>query len=328
MGSLLALLSYPFLFERIWDVSRQAGFWSWGFVAYAALCTYAAISVWMLLRHPTIDAANVSVEGEAAGLELSPAALEPSGASDDSCSRGVLWLVLPAFASLTLLATTNHVTTDVAPVPFLWVAPLSLYLLTFIIAFDHVRWYRPAWVAGLTLLLVYFASVAYFSGQTVDLFECGVPGWSIRVISSKWAWIRGMDVEQIPKSLQFSLGYLQSVALSFAAMFGICMLCHGELVRLRPHPRRLTAYFLMIAAGGALGGAAATLLAPLVFKTYYEFDLALMGGYLLAIVILVRSVYRFTHVLRRPSAVGRPGCGNIAIVCGGGGPLGSATLLR
>ena len=308
VGSLLALLSYPFLFERVWDVPQQAGIWSWGFVAYAALCTYAAISIWILFRRERIAGAEAPVspaliEGEAAGLELaSPADLQNAkhvdgieAISEISWWHQALWLALPAFASLTLLATTNHVTTDVAPVPFLWVVPLSLYLLTFIIAFDHARWYRPALVAGLTLLSVYFAAVAYFSGTTVDLFECGIPGKVIHVMSDQWARLRGVDVEQIPKALQFSLGYLQSVAVSFAAMFGICMLCHGELVRLRPHPRHLTAYFLMIAAGGALGGAAATLLAPVLFQTFYEFDLALMAGYFFAIVVLVRSVYRFSH---------------------------------
>ena len=79
-----------------------------------------------------------------------------------------------------------------------------------------------------------------------------------------------------------SIDFMQYVALNFAAMFGICMMCHGELVRLRPHPKYLTAYFLTIAAGGAIGGAAVTLVAPLVFTTFFEFKLALFSGYLLA----------------------------------------------
>ena len=136
VGSLLALVSYPFLVERIWDLPRQASVWSWGFVAYAALCAYAAISVWMLLRCERENKSETAGDSAASQDEL---------AADASIRwwHIALWLLLPAFASVTLLATTNYVSTDVAPMPFLWVAPLSLYLLTFVIAFDHARWYRP-----------------------------------------------------------------------------------------------------------------------------------------------------------------------------------------
>ncbi len=302
VGSLLALLSYPFLFERVWDVPQQAGFWSWGFVAYAALCTYAAISVWMLFRRQQGGEASIApalVEGEAAGLELASSAdLQNMRTNSVGDIEGIthitwwhwlLWLALPAFASVMLLATTNHVSTDVAPVPFLWVVPLSLYLLTFIIAFDHVRWYRPAIFAVFTCLAVYLVAVVYSNGfSDIELINCGIPGQMLSAVLDGWGAWRGEHVAA-PK---FSLGFMHYVGLNFAAMFGICMLCHGELVRLRPDPRHLTAFYLMIAAGGALGGATVTLVAPHIFQTFFEFNLALMAGYLLAIGILVRSVYR------------------------------------
>ena len=187
-----------------------------------------------------------------------------------------MWVALPAFASITLLATTNHVCTDVAVMPFLWVIPLSLYLLTFIIAFDHPRWYRPVPIAILTLLAIYGVGVG--KGET-DLFDLGLPGQFLHWVSNTLASWRGLPSENYPSSPEVTIGLVSYLILNFVAMWGSCMLCHGELVRQRPDPKHLTAFYLLISAGGALGAMAVTLVAPHVFKTFYEWELSTFIGY-------------------------------------------------
>ncbi|HEY1783971.1 MAG TPA: fused MFS/spermidine synthase, partial [Pirellulales bacterium] len=164
------------------------------------------------------------------------------------------WLGLPALASMMLLATTNHVCQDVAVIPFLWVAPLGLYLLSFIICFDHPGWYwrRPC------------AAVALASLGGVIVVDQLITGGS---------------------GLAFS--FWQELALHFAALFFLCMVCHGELVRRRPDPRFLTGFYLMIAAGGALGGMFVSLLAPVLFSTFFEWRLGLVIGCLTAAWVLL-----------------------------------------
>jgi len=149
------------------------------------------------------------------------------------------WLALPAVASVELLAVTNKICLDVAAVPFLWALPLSLYLLSFVICFHHQRWYRRrAFLVAFVICLV------------------GVAG---------------------AKAYAEDLTSVQQIAIYSLTLFVCCMLCHGELFRLRPHPSRLTGYYLMIAAGGALGGLLVAVVAPLVFNSYRELQLGLLA---------------------------------------------------
>jgi hypothetical protein len=301
IGSLLALVSYPFFFERQFDLGQQATFWSSGFWLYALLCGITAASLWVLFRHGGATITDQDAACNGAGKSNGKAG-EPE--SDIESVAGVisapgagslgtphwwqraLWLALPAFASVTLLATTNHVCTDVAVMPMLWVAPLALYLVTFIIAFDHPRWYRPALTAGLTLAAIYAVALVYSEGLgEIKIADCS-PGLR------QAAAALHIDGPWIAASPQFSVNFLGNLALNFAAMFGICMLCHGELVRQRPDPRYLTAFYLMISAGGALGGLAVSLIAPHVFTTFLEWDLSLYIGSLFAIGLLARAAVK------------------------------------
>jgi hypothetical protein len=167
--------------------------------------------------------------------------------------------------------------------PLLWIVPLALYLVTFIVAFDHPRWYRPTLVALLTLAAIYVVALVYYSGMgAVSVYDAGAIGHQLK------EWRKTAGGEQLPMTL-FHIGFLGNLAWNFAAMFGVCLLCHGELVRQRPDPSHLTEFYLLIAAGGALGGVAVSLLAPHVFATYFEWDLMLYGGAVLAIAILGRS---------------------------------------
>jgi hypothetical protein len=238
-GSLLALLSYPIVFEPAMTTHAQAVAWSLGFCAFALVCGYLAVR-WL----GTDREAGVGVAGQGAGVRDQGAA--------PSWGRRALWLVLPAFASVMLLAATNHVCQDVAVIPFLWVAPLSLYLLSFIICFDSPRWYVRRWYGGLTALSV--------------VVTCGLVYWNV------------------------TDHLLLEVGVYFAALFGVCMLCHGELVRLKPGPRYLTEFYLLCSAGGAIGGVLVAILCPVIFSTFVEMHVCLLVAYVFAVGVIVADV--------------------------------------
>jgi SAM-dependent methyltransferase len=219
-GSMLALLSYPVLFEPVFGTHRQAGMWSWAYAAFAVLCVGTALLTRNSPGEPIVEAKE---DVPAPGARMY-----------------ALWLVLPTAASVLLLAITNHISENVAAIPFLWVLPLSLYLLTFILCFQDSGWYRRN--PYLQLLALALGSMAYAGGS--DL---------------------GSNVNVKVLVVLFSFG-----------LFTCCMVCHGELVALKPHPRYLTHYYLMISAGGALGGILVGLVSPHLFNGFYEMPLGLV----------------------------------------------------
>jgi SAM-dependent methyltransferase len=149
--------------------------------------------------------------------------------------------------SVMLLAVTNHVTQNISSVPFLWVLPLALYLVSFILAFDHPRWYiRPAFVGALVIL--------------VPLMAWAIPSLDLRL----------------------------AAPLYFAGLFVACMVCHGELARLKPNPAHLTRFYLMISLGGALGAVLVAIVAPLVLAGYFELGIALIA--LGAVLVLIKKI--------------------------------------
>ncbi|MCB1224284.1 MAG: fused MFS/spermidine synthase [Verrucomicrobiales bacterium] len=236
VGSLAALLTYPFFFEVRWDVRQQTWGWSVGFVLFALL------TVLVLWR-----------DRQGADSALSPAD-EVVEKEAPSWGRRLAWLLLPALGSVLLLAGTNHVCQDVAVIPFLWVVPLSLYLLTFILCFESDRIYQPALAAVLAVAAA-LAAVFY-------------PEWK-----------------------EADMGFRMELAVSFGAVFFGCMLCHGELVRLKPAASRLTEFYLVMSAGGALGGLLVSQLATRLFDRYLEWPLALMALLLLAVLVAARPAF-------------------------------------
>jgi spermidine synthase len=235
VGSLAALVSYPFLVEPAMTTEWQSRFWSWGYCLFVLLCGYVAAALLGMGQR----AAEVSAEPRREA-ELSAA---------PSWRHRLAWLLLPAFASIMLLATTNHVCQDVAVIPFLWVAPLSLYLLTFIVCFDREQWYSRTW---------------FGTGAVLSIIALSL---SIRF---EWNW-----------ALPYEL------ASYFSAMFCVCMVCHGELVRSKPHPRYLTGFYLMSSAGGALGGIAVAVICPQVFSMHLEMNLSVLAGTCLCLGLLL-----------------------------------------
>ena len=223
VGSLLGLLTFPFVVEPRIGSAEQASLWFWGYVAFAALCGALALRVG--LRAPVVTPADVPKDSRDA-----PA---------PTWGLRAVWVGLAACASTMLLAITNQMAIDVASVPFLWVMPLALYLLSFILCFGSERWYPR--VVFYPLLVAAYVSVV------------------------------GLMLAGSAAKLELQ------ISLYAGALFVFVMVCHGELYRLRPHPRHLTSFYLALSLGGALGGVLVGLVAPYVFPQYYELHLCLLA---------------------------------------------------
>lgn len=208
-GALIALVAYPSVIEPNIPTHTQDFLWSGGFAAFAVLC--AAIA-WSGRGIPLAE--RVSIGPVSIGDRLT-------------------WIVLAAAGSMLLLSTTNHLTENVAAMPLLWILPLAIYLVTFILCFESSRWYRRP--VFLRLLAMALGAVGYAS-------------YDIKV----------SDALRV------------SIPLFAGALFIGCMFCHGELAARKPSGEHLTSFYLMIALGGALGGIFVGLVAPVVFSGVYE----------------------------------------------------------
>jgi len=243
VASLAALLSYPATFERVLGLHAQAWLWSGTYVGFTLLCgSIAYLQLREARRHaanPVSTPATTSMAEDAAGDRLHPV-------------RVALWLILPAVASAALLATTNRLTQEIAPVPLLWVLPLSIYLLTFILTFDSDRWYHPGIYAPIVLLFV--------AGAAYTILRPG------------------------------RLSLVQEAGVLLGALYFVAMLCHGELVQLRPGVRRLTVFYLSVSAGGALGGALVAMGAPAVLDGYWEYHISVVLASVVVGIAMLRLV--------------------------------------
>jgi hypothetical protein len=240
LGSLLALFTFPVLVEPMLATRTQAVSWSGVYAVFVVLCAAVA---WSALR-----AAPKQVEaiGLAGATLPDPAVSEPAA---PNWVLHVLWTALAACSSALLLAITNHLSQNVAPIPFLWVLTLGVYLLTFIICFEREKLYHRAVFLPLLAAALGGASFAIFYDQ-------GNP-------NLRWA---------IPTFV--------------ATLFFCCMVCHGELVRLKPDPRHLTNFYLMVSVGGALGGLFVAVAAPHLFHSYVELPLAMIACPALVAIVL------------------------------------------
>lgn len=224
-ASLLALLAYPLLVESRWDLPSQRRLWSWLFVCFAVL---SALSAWNAHNSP---------------------ATRDHAVSRTSRVHRILWFSLSACGSILLLSITNHITQNVAAVPLLWVLPLALYLLTFMLSFARRPLYRRRiWLRVLAMSL-------------------GLIGYAIYDI-------------QVVEAIQISL------PIFLFGLFAACFFCHGELSALRPSPERLTEFYLFIAAGGAAGAIFVGLITPQLFNGIYELPLALVVTAALAAIVI------------------------------------------
>jgi SAM-dependent methyltransferase len=222
-ASMLALLGYPFLFEPWFSNQDQSFWWSVGYALFVASCAALA---WR-----SRDLPELTVEGG----QLAATADEPAPRPREI----VLWLALSGMGSVTLLAVSNHLTQNISSIPLLWVIPLAVYLLTFILCFEGSRWYRRD---------IYLGSLA----------------WMVCVM----AWFLA------DKNLQFEL--LWQIAVFTIGLYFVCMFCHGELARRRPGARHLTLFYLVVSLGGVLGGVLVGIIAPITLPGYLELEIALV----------------------------------------------------
>ena len=226
-GSLIGLLAFPFVIEPFSTSHAQSIVWS---IAYAVFAVACAASAWK---------ASYSAVGQSAVAGV--IAADPEGPAP-RFSDYALWLAFSALGSVLLLATTSHITQNIASVPFLWVLPLSLYLLSFVVAFEGRQgrgWYQRAWFLFPTLLLLVAMAAGLEANRGVLDVGLAVP--------------------------------LYTIGMMMAAFF-----CNGELALSKPVPRYLTHFYLTISLGGALGGMLVGLVAPRVFPTYFELPVALV----------------------------------------------------
>jgi hypothetical protein len=233
LGSLLGLIAYPLLVEPNLTLAWQGRIWSIAYILFAILTII-----------------NVSKSLHRTRLIQEPISPKVRASSERIRSRIYgLWIALAMVASVLLLATTSQITQEVAVIPFLWVLPLMIYLLSFILAFSGERWYSRR--IYLILLFIFTMLVSWVMGRS----------------------------ESFPIILQ--------VLIYSGALFLACMVCHGELYRLRPMENRLTTFYLMVSIGGALGGILINFVAPNLFKGYWEFPLGYLFTWLLLLVIFI-----------------------------------------
>ena len=240
LASLLGLLAYPFLIEPNVTLRQQSIWWSTAYVFFIVFCIISSFS---------------SLQGSAAETSVAAGAslLEDTARRAPALREQLLCLLLACCASTLMLSVTNHLTQNVASIPFLWVLPLSLYLLSFVLTFDQERLYSRKtffWLLSFTLLAMSYA------------------------LLNSWNVIK--DTRLV-------------IVIFCAGLLICCTFCHGEVVKRKPVPRHLTSFYLMLSAGGALGGLLVGIVAPLVLPGNFELPMAMIAC---AILLFIATDHR------------------------------------
>ena len=262
LGSLAGLILYPALIEPLMPLRWQGLAWSMTYTLYALLAMRLA---WQARSLPTTKPLqHTAPSGSLAAQQATDAGTAcGSAAADSSAIATLLCLALPACASVLLLAFTTHLTQNIAPIPFLWLLPLGLYLVSFILCFENRRWYDRRFYLPLLAL-----------------------------------GLAGVCLTLLPAQAHPGIGVL--LPLHTATLLAACMVCHGELARLKPAPQALTRYYLMIAIGGALGGLLVGIVAPTLFDELLELPI----GMVLVVIVTAGTVMIDTDRCKRAGADG------------------------
>ena len=232
LGSLLGLLAYPALIEPWLTLRAQGWMWSIGFALFGLF------AVWIAFRSRRAP-------------PLSPVEVDsPSSSGRPSPALFALWLALSATASLFLLSVTNQISQEVAVIPFLWILPLTIYLLSFILTFSGRGYHRKIY------------SILFFISLALTLFVM------LNATALHIYW---------------------QIGAYCLLLFAACMLCHGELYLHRPDAAHLTTFYLMVSIGGALGGLFVSLIAPVIFNGYWEFFVGLAMTVAIALTVIRKS---------------------------------------
>ena len=229
-GSILGLLLYPIVVEPLLSRPWQERIWSGGYLIFAGLVVINALRI------------QRSASPNMVGGKVLHAPVQEK----KDPNRSLLWVLLSALGALMLLAVTNTLTQEVAATPFLWVLPMTIYLLTFVLAFARRQIYRR----GFFVILLFVATELWFLNTLLP-----------------------------------TTNYLLEIILYCTLLFAAAMVCHGELYASRPSETHLTRFYLMVSIGGALGGFFVSYLAPLIFRDYWELYLGIAAIWILLALI-------------------------------------------
>ncbi|PHS16359.1 MAG: hypothetical protein COA86_12020 [Kangiella sp.] len=231
IGSLFALLSYPLLIEPLLTNEQQSFFWS---ITYFGFTMAFLLLSFLMIKQKDLSLVvqrKINIIGSAGKMEQA------------------LWLLLSAVGVLLLVSTTNAMTQNIPPVPFLWIIPLCIYLLTFIISFHSPHWYVRWYWFVLFVIASFVAILLFFIGSQFDI--------------------------------------ITQLALYSFVLLSSCMICHGELARLKPEVEKLTLFYLYISIGGFLGSLFIAFVAQNIFSQFYEFPMAIFLVYILFIISIL-----------------------------------------
>ncbi len=251
LASMLALFGYPLLLEPWVGTRWQAYGWSAAYLGWAALM---------------IACAGAARAGGTAGAPaVVPVTPVPTAA------RQAEWLLLSGLGSWLLLALTRHLTRDVAAIPLLWILPLAVYLLTFIVAFSNLRW---------------------LSARALTL--CGVAALLLYAAYSAWGYWPGAVHEGLPIAAQ--------IGVFCGVLAGTCLLCNGGLALSRPAPEHLTRFYLTLSLGGAAGAVLIGLIAPAVMNVDFDLEVGVVACALL-VLWRIRRQHRALAMLSAATAL-------------------------
>ncbi|MDO9253339.1 MAG: hypothetical protein Q7U48_17540 [Hydrogenophaga sp.] len=245
LASLVALVAYPFTIERLWPVETQLRIWSGGYLLFVLLCS---ATLWLYSRQMSASPMRARSRTLAPGNALHRTTIDQTK-DQPTWLEMTRWLGLSALGSALLVATTSHMTQNIASIPLFWVLPLGVYLLSFVITFDSARWYSPR----LAVVPVLFAPQLMILTAFVDADR---------------------------------LSLVSMLAINTLGLLVCCWFLHGELSRRKPTPRYLTRFYLILSAGGALGGALASIAAPWLLNGFYEYRALLVLFGLISVVSL------------------------------------------
>lgn len=247
VASLTAILSYPVLIEPLLKLHTQGIFWSFGYLSYSIFFLIASA---LTITKYKKQQSNRNPTGTLFEIK------------DVTRLQIIFWFLLPAISSIMLLSVTNLLTQYVAPIPFLWMLPLSLYLASYILTFSNSKLYIPNLYAYIYLILMPFGFLFTLLG---------------------------------------TLNLIFGIIICSLLLFSCFMLCHGEVYRLRPHPKQLDLFYLANATGSVIGALIVSIIAPLFFKGLWETYLGLYLTYVIVIAILLHYknsfLYRHMHIL-------------------------------
>jgi spermidine synthase len=243
-GSLLALVSFPFFFEPIFARKEHAQSWSALFVLFVIASLFVIYKI---------------TEKKAKNKQATISTKKPT------TKNWFYWIALPFLASAMLLGITNQLCLNVAAVPFLWILPLSIYLITFILSFSSFNIYKRKIFIPILILATLFLP-AFISNITEDA------------------------------------GIISQIILFSVILFSVCLIAHSELYKIKPAPQYLTSFYLALSIGGALGGIFVGIIAPLIFTLYWEVHLLLFLTVFI-IFLLYSDSLEFKKLLKKYSTI-------------------------